>query len=67
MGTPNMGTPNMGHYSNKRNTSNFGYSPSIGMGGLPDFNERGSFPTFFLTKSGSFDKSPGNSFIIHAR
>jgi hypothetical protein len=47
------------------NASTFGISPSVCYGGgLPDFSDRGSFPTFFVAKSGSFDKSPAGSFMI---
>ncbi len=47
------------------------FALSIGGGGsafaLPDFNDRGSFPSFFLQKSGSIDKSRNSSFIQFTR
>lgn len=44
--------------------TSFGLSPMNGaVGGLPEFADRGSLPTFFITKSGSMDKSPNSGFI----
>lgn len=49
-------------------SNNMGCSPCMNIGnGLPDFTDRNSFPTFFLTKSGSFEKSPNNSFVFYSR